>query len=95
MPDFIYSEKLFVMGNGPRVVHCWEVGLHMDDKSQGILTVIGSTNEKKNHTWVIMHIFASHSSNELNSSFEPNVVETNNLLYPVSQCHLIVLFSST
>lgn len=95
MPAFIESEKLLVIGNGPRVIHCWEVGLHMDDKFQGILTVIGNANEKDFHTWDIMHIFASHSNNKLNSSFEPNVVETNNSLYPVSQCHLIVLFSST
>lgn len=47
------------------------------------------------YAWDIMHISASHSNNKLNSSFEPNVVETNNLLYPVAQCHLTVLFSST
>lgn len=95
MLDFTESEKLLVKGNEPRVILCWEVGLHMDDKSRGILTVIGSTNENIFYTWDIMHISTSHSNNKLNSSFEPNVVETNNLLYPVAQCHLIVLFSST
>lgn len=67
----------------------------MDDKSQKILTVIDSTNEKNFHAWDIRHISASHSSNKLHSSFEPNVVEANNLLYAVAQCHLILLFSST
>lgn len=94
MPDFIESEKLFGIGNGPRVIHWWEAGLHMDDKSQGILTVIGCTNEKNFHPWDTMHISASHSTNKLNLSLEPNVVETNNLQYAVSQCHLIVICSS-
>ena len=65
----------------------------MDAKSQMALTVIGSTNENNFLTWDIMHISTCHANNKLNSSFEPNVVETNDLPYAVSQCHLIVLFS--
>lgn len=94
MPDFTESDKLFGIGNGLRVIHSWEAGLHMDAKSQMTLTVIGSTNENQFLTWDIMHISISHSNNKLNSSFELNVVETNNLPYAVSQCHRIMLFSS-
>lgn len=67
VPHIIESEKLFVIGNGARVIYCWEVGLHIDYKSQGILTMIGSTNKKSFHTWDIMHISASHSNNKLKS----------------------------
>lgn len=82
MPDFIESDKLFGIGSGLRVFHSWEVGLHMDAKSQVTLTVIGSTKENYFLTWDtvtgstnennfptlhIMHNSTSHSNNKLNS----------------------------
>lgn len=84
----VESDKLFGIGNGLRVIHSWEADLHMNAKSQMTSTVISSTNENRFLTWDIMQISTSHSNNKLNSQFEPNVVETNNVPYAVSQCHL-------
>lgn len=51
----VESDKLFGIGNGLRVIHSWEAGLHMNAKSQMTLTVISSTNENRFLTWDIMH----------------------------------------
>lgn len=84
MPDFIDSDKSFGIGNGLRVIHSWEAGLHMEAKSRMTLTLIGSTNEDHFRIWDTNRISTPYSSNKLNSSFKPSAVEANYSLYAVS-----------